>query len=47
MKSGTNWIGGLLNSHDDISCVGEFHWEKLVDEFERLLESEPIYRQFL
>ena len=45
MKSGTNWIGGLLNSHDDISCVGEFHWEKLVEEFERLLTSEPIYRQ--
>ena len=45
MKSGTNWIGRLLNSHDDISCVGEFHWEKVVAEFERLLESEPIFRQ--
>ena len=45
MKSGTNWIGGLLDSHKDISCVGEFHWEKLVKEFDRLLENEPIFRK--
>ena len=27
MKSGTNWVSRLLNSHPKIQCVGEFHWE--------------------
>ena len=29
MKSGTNWIGRLLNLHPQISCTGEFHWQRL------------------
>ena len=45
MKSGTNWIGSLLDSHDQISCVGEFHWEGMAHELERLLHSEPVYRR--
>ena len=28
MKSGTNWVGKLLNLHPQIDCVGEFHWER-------------------
>lgn len=30
MKSGTNWLGSLLSSHESISCVGEFHWQEVV-----------------
>lgn len=30
MKSGTNWLGALLNHHPQISCIGEFHWEEIV-----------------
>ena len=29
MKSGTNWICRLLNLHPEISCTGEFHWQKM------------------
>lgn len=25
MRSGTNWLGRILNHHPDINCVGEFH----------------------
>lgn len=46
MKSGTNWVGSLLNSHHQISCIGEFHWERMTQEIERLLDVEPVYRQF-
>jgi hypothetical protein len=28
-RSGTNWVGALLNLHPDINCVGEFHFEEL------------------
>ncbi len=27
MKSGTNWVCRILNCHNTIDCVGEFHWE--------------------
>ena len=29
MKSGTNWVGRLLNLHPQISCAGEFHWQEV------------------
>lgn len=29
MKSGTNWVGRLLNLHPEISCAGEFHWQNV------------------
>jgi hypothetical protein len=46
MKSGTNWVGSLLDSHDQVSCIGEFHWEQMARELERLLDTEFVYRQF-
>jgi hypothetical protein len=30
MKSGTNWLGKLLSSHPQISCLGEFHWQEII-----------------
>ena len=30
MKSGTNWLGGLLDRHPHISCRGEYHWEEML-----------------
>lgn len=36
MKSGTNWLCNLLNLHPDISCVGEFHWERIIQPLEDL-----------
>ena len=33
MKSGTNWLGSLLSSHEEISVVGEFHWHTVVATF--------------
>lgn len=43
MKSGTNWLGSLLSSHRDISCVGEFHWHKVVAKFNQMVNSEPLF----
>jgi len=31
MKSGTNWLGGLLSSHESVTCIGEFHWHQMVN----------------
>lgn len=28
-RSGTNWVGALLNLHPEINCTGEFHFEEL------------------
>jgi len=28
-RSGTNWVGNLLNLHPEITCKGEFHWERI------------------
>lgn len=44
MKSGTNWLGSLLSSHEEISCIGEFHWEELVAVFNRNHKNLPIFR---
>ncbi len=38
MRSGTNWIGRLLNLHPQINCQGEFHFEKLHTGFENFTE---------
>ncbi len=38
MRSGTNWICNLLNLHPQINCHGEFHFEKLLEGFERFVE---------
>jgi len=44
MKSGTNWLGSLLSSHEEISCIGEFHWEELVSQFNRNQNDLPVFR---
>ena len=44
MKSGTNWLGSLLNSHPDVSCIGEFHWQEVVARFNHQLQTEPLFR---
>ncbi len=44
MKSGTNWLGSLLSSHEEISCIGEFHWEELVAQFNQNQRVLPIFR---
>jgi len=33
MRSGTNWVGALLNLHPAICCEGEFHFERLREPF--------------
>ena len=43
MKSGTNWLGSLLSSHEDIDCAGEFHWQDLVAPVNRSINKLPIY----
>ena len=46
MKSGTNWIGRLLNLHPQISCTGEFHWERISGQLiETFNASENLYEQ--
>ncbi|MFN9877370.1 MAG: hypothetical protein ACK557_02725, partial [Planctomycetota bacterium] len=30
MKSGTNWLGSLLDNHPAVSCQGEYHWQEFV-----------------
>ncbi|MEM7785903.1 MAG: sulfotransferase domain-containing protein [Planctomycetota bacterium] len=37
MKSGTNWLGSLLNSHPHVECAGEFHFHEVID---RILASD-------
>jgi len=43
MKSGTNWLSSLLSSHQDISCVGEFHWQDVVERFNQNLNTLALY----
>ena len=42
MKSGTNWIGNLLNLHPEISCIGELHLHSLFRTMQSDLRSLPI-----
>lgn len=44
MKSGTNWLSGLLSGHADIDCVGEFHWQDHVGPINRALRNVPLYQ---
>ena len=36
MRSGTNWIGNLLNLHPDICCNGEYHLHRLYEGLDRI-----------
>jgi glutamate-1-semialdehyde 2,1-aminomutase len=45
-KSGTNWLCRLLNLHPQISCVGEFHWNRITSQLIATFnESENLYGQ--
>lgn len=44
MKSGTNWIGNLLNLHPEISCIGELHLESLYRTLQTDLRQLPVMR---
>ena len=45
MRSGTNWLGGLLNTHLDIGCYGEYHWQSVVQAMDLVVEQQPIYAE--
>lgn len=36
MRSGTNWVGNLLNLHPDICVTGEYHLYRLHEAFDRI-----------
>ena len=42
MKSGTNWVGNLLNLHPEISCVGELHLQSIYQTIQSDLRKLPI-----
>ncbi|MBX3416759.1 MAG: sulfotransferase domain-containing protein [Pirellulaceae bacterium] len=42
MKSGTNWLGGLLDRHPEVSCRGEYHWELVL---KPIVERSPLMLQ--
>ena len=44
-KSGTNWIARLLNSHPQISCTGEFHWERITSQLIANFHESGMTRQ--
>ena len=45
-KSGTNWLCRLLSLHPEISCSGEFHWNRISSQLiETYNESENLYGQ--
>ncbi|MFK7768856.1 MAG: sulfotransferase domain-containing protein [Mariniblastus sp.] len=44
MKSGTNWLGSLLSSHEEISVVGEFHWHTIVSAFNENQNTLAIFQ---
>ena len=45
-KSGTNWLCRLLNLHPQVSCSGEFHWNRISSQLiETYNESENLYNQ--
>ena len=45
MKSGTNWLGSLLSSHEEISVVGEFHWQNVVSAYNANQNSLSIFKE--
>jgi hypothetical protein len=42
MKSGTNWLGSLLASHQAISVKGEFHWQELASPLNKLVKRDAF-----
>jgi hypothetical protein len=39
MRSGTNWVGNLLNLHPKISCSGEFYFDEIQAVRDKLIQS--------
>lgn len=39
-RSGTNWVGALLNLHPQINCFGEFHFEDIRNAIDNL-QAQP------
>jgi hypothetical protein len=39
-RSGTNWVGALLNLHPQINCFGEFHFEDIRNAID-MLQNQP------
>src|SRR5207244_11461043 len=39
-RSGTNWVGALLNLHPQVNCFGEFHFEDIRNAIDTL-QSQP------
>lgn len=37
-KSGTNWVGRLLNLHPEIRCDGEFHFQHFANAYEEFVK---------
>ncbi len=52
-RSGTNWLGNILNLHPEIYCAGEFHMQRIrrqidaVIQFPTLLSQQYIAEPFL
>lgn len=44
MKSGTNWLEKLLNSHPQISCHGEFQFQQIVKPMQQMLQDLYLYQ---
>ena len=44
MKSGTNWVGNLLNLHPQVCCLGELHLQSLYQTVQGDLRNLPIMR---
>lgn len=42
MKSGTNWLGALLNLHPQVACLGEFHFHEIMQQVYQRIHS-PLY----
>ena len=45
MKSGTNWLGSLINSHELISVTGEYHWQRISEPFNRMLNRHNLFKE--
>ncbi len=43
MKSGTNWLGALLNRHPQVSSTGEFHYQELLQLLLNHATTLPLY----
>ena len=45
MKSGTNWLGSLINSHESISVTGEYHWQRVAKPFNEMVGKHSLFEE--